>query len=889
MGLFSSKKITYVSSVAYNMAGDEEERPSYIKSLILQNVMSDTDTSIAATFQSGYIHGPQIDFRSFYRWANLHYSTVGMPAGAINGFQNIDYDLVTTQLPTSVGGEGYIYNIEVIEADYTSWAEQYILENYPTLYDTGWESFSLDNGDILIRFEDLSEVTFTPVGFDKIKDYLYILYVYIDTDDTEPTVAGTTFTLGSGAPWPDTSGWTVVTDTGPSIDQLLNKRVTTHKTYSDATPPETTVVTTTTTEAWVDREAHYYKVEYLGQDPSSIATRMISRRYDMYFMTTSNVTVTTTVDTTSEVIGGVTVTTTVTTEQDVLNVTRTHRTDTTDTVISEWKDKHLWLYEIGSGNTVLDDMIDNPIPVEGEFFPPIPVRLNGRFITEDLDGELYTQSAKAYKKMMKKKFTTLIDKIADNEDIGDIDFAFMTFGVSLNVKENACRKYLYEFFTKLMGFQHYGSASYAAFVIRLTEYNQFIDDYMDFLDGTTTVVPTWKPLPSIKMNEVRIKPDGTANIPYDMLLRWSNIEEHTGTGRGKPGAKTGELWFEILPTQSWDQYIFRGANNEGEVDRLVKMDSKSLQGVRLFWQRSADEFTYLNIYGLGHYNYVYNGKYVFISGNEALEDEDESGFIVPMHYDTMKKMSLVDSTQMTTACCFMLFNCYQIVKQKWYEKGIFKILFVVVFAIVAAVFTGGAGFGLLGTNLAVGSTLGFTGLTAAIVGSVVNALAAVILTTVIDMFARTLFGDTFGALVGAILSFVIFNVAMSFQATGAFSFDWGSLMRAENLLKLTDALSQGYAAYINSANQTLIGKIEDMQTNYEKQSDSISEMWANNIGYSDISFNPGWITNSTQYQYEPSSLFLSRTLMTGTDVANMSLDMITDYSRLNLTLPSVFS
>ena len=46
MGLFGGKK-TYVSSVAYNMAGDELDRPNYLKTAVFGGIIMDNEFSVA--------------------------------------------------------------------------------------------------------------------------------------------------------------------------------------------------------------------------------------------------------------------------------------------------------------------------------------------------------------------------------------------------------------------------------------------------------------------------------------------------------------------------------------------------------------------------------------------------------------------------------------------------------------------------------------------------------------------------------------------------------------------------------------------------------------------------------------------------------------------------
>lgn len=891
MGLFSSKKITYVASVTYNLAGDEAERPKYIKALVLQNITSRSNDSLAETLRYGYLGGPQMDFRAFYRWCKDNYKTIGIPAAQINGFEAFNNSVITSQLPAKEGYTPYLQNVQRIEADYTSWAEQYILANRPEAYTTAWESFMQDDGQIFIQYEDGTSVLFTPTNFNKGAYYLYILYTYIKENQSEPTVTGETIVLDQDEQFPSTTDWSVDYDVTNAQTVSLNKNTTVEKSYSDGSPTQTSETNETSTSQYSKRMAHYMKTEYLGQDPNSENTRLLSRKSDMYFMTNHVTNQTTNTTTSTEIVNGVTVTTKTTVVQDTFSVIRTHRTDTTDTVVSEFKDQTLWLYRIGSNqNAALENMINNPARIQGEFFPPMPIRLDNRFISDTYYPVMYKETAKAYKKLMGKKFSEFIDTVADNPNLGDIDYAFITFGVSLNVKETACKKYLYKFFQNLRATQVYGDAQWAAFQTQLKVYQAWVDAWAKNPEVTPS---TMMSLPSVRSNTIRIASNGTQNIPYDIRMSWVNITENSGSGLGKAGAKKGDMWFERRPDITWSQYAVRSQRGMYDgPDRLslYAADTKKLQVIRLYWQTEDNAFIYLELYGLSHTNYVYNGKSVDISAGDALADTEESGFVVPMHYATMKDMSLKDSTQMATACVFVVFNCYVVKKQKWYQRGIFKFLFVIVFAIVAAVFTGGAGFGLLGANLAVGSAMGFTGITAAIAGSVANALAAVVLTQIIGFASTAIFGEQWGALIGAIISFVVFNVAAAFQQGGGLAgIDWGSMMRAENLLKLTDVLSQGYSAYMGGITNNLTAQTQSLIASYEEQSKNIQQLWGKNIGYSDIVFNPEWITKSNvSYSYEGSSTFLTRTLMTGTDIAQMSHDMLTDYAKLNLMLPTVY-
>ena len=193
----------------------------------------------------------------------------------------------------------------------------------------------------------------------------------------------------------------------------------------------------------------------------------------------------------------------------------------------------------------------------------------------------------------------------------------------------------------------------------------------------------------------------------------------------------------------------------------------------------------------------------------------------------------------------------------------------------------------LGANLALGTSLGFAGLTAAIVGSVVNALAAMVLTTLIQTVSTALFGEKLGALLGAILGFVVFNVITSFTNLG--SFNWASLFRVDNLMKLTDALANGYANYVQAGAADLAQQGQSMMEEYNKQRDQIEDLFAKNIGYANTELDPWGYSHNMNLYSETRDTFLTRTLMTGSDIADLSNGLLTDFTELTLRLPNQFT
>lgn len=816
MGLFSSSKKTYVDSVVYNMAGDEDERVNYLQATTMNAIMTGGPKSfIGSTINKSYLSGPGMSLRSFYRWAESNYSYIGLPTGSINGTGDINEAVVRANIPGTSGQEILLEIIDIHRADYMDWAFQHMYQSYESLIDTNWTA-DIVGTTITIHFEDTTTTSFTATGFDASARYLYVLYSTSTPDSTSGTTTGDTTEISSPDAWPSLSGWRTVSDI------------------------ETPVTGGYERHAVFEQEVTQPRI-FVG----SVEMQVV-RHNTMYW------------DQVVIDLGG-----------GLYDTTYNWRVDYYDVTSPVTDDKSVYIYKMNTGvNPSLDALDDIESSVDGQFFPIIPMRVNNQWLS-DVNGTAYDLAVRAYKKAFNgASYDECIDKLADNEKLSDIDFANVVFGVSLNVKEQKCKKYLYFFFLNLLNNQTYGKAEYDAYGPQLDAFREYIDQRTTWsLLGGEGPAPTPVPAPTMLLNSVTVSNNGSVNTEYSVTILWNYIEELSGIGL-YPGLRKGQVTLV----------------NQGsvELDDPRYSDPSPVTTFDVIWQRSTTSWLGVRVVGALHRNYVYNGKYTETYAGEALADADESGFIVPLHYNTFRDMGIVDGTQMSTACSFMVLNCYKIVKIKWYQKGIFKILLVVVFAIVAALFTGGAGIGLLGSNILVGTSLGFTGLTAGIVGSIVNALAAVALSTVLQPVMQKL--GIIGQLLGVLVGFAIGAVAGSFS-TGS-PINWMDLFKPGNLLKITNALADGYSSMVQANAQSMYQDAQGIQDSYKQQSEEISSLYDQMIGGSNPNINPLNFVDNTRYMYpETRDTFLTRTLLTGSDIAELSQSLLTDFSDLTLKLP----
>jgi len=147
----------------------------------------------------------------------------------------------------------------------------------------------------------------------------------------------------------------------------------------------------------------------------------------------------------------------------------------------------------------------------------------------------------------------------------------------------------------------------------------------------------------------------------DMKISWSDISETRATGKAFAGAKVGEV--EVKEGITYNERTVLGFIN-GEF-----ASSNPVTGLTIRKQINSLEYIEIKIQGLMHKNLIYKGKSVDITAREAMADPDESGFIIPLHEPTLKRLGSVISTELARESFILVFNSYQVVKLNGIKKA----------------------------------------------------------------------------------------------------------------------------------------------------------------------------------------------------------------------------
>ena len=888
MGFFGNKKKHYVSSTVYNLAGDEDKRPNFLKATVIGAVIAGKD-SLAQAIQDAYATGPGTRLKRFNNWAeNQGYNgLVGSATSTFNSGNNINNALLALEIPPVSGGVIEVRTSEIDPADYSYWADQYVFLNNPNKVSTDYTSdMDSDTNTITITYEDLTTDSFVPANFDIRSRYLYASYVESIVVPPDPVVTGSTVVLGSMDSFPSLTGWTENSNVSSPTNVDLDTVTTTNSTYSDGRTPTSTSVTTTRTEVSTDVHGEWEKSIYQG-----ILTGIdgiYSTRYIMYQDTVNSTDTTTTTTTTTETISGGVIKTTVTTIVDEIIVSdRSHRTDTQRIIHKIWSPLSIFIYKFGSGNAVLDNMF-TVNSAGANYYPIVPIRLNNTFISDYADTTLYKAAKKAFKKATASKFDDVETTIKDNPSIGDIDYAYAVFGVSLNVKEQSCRKYLYRFFKAIS--EEPGQLTQG-------NYNTFLDewdaasasivawnDWASRPAGTLyglALQPTLIPYPTKPVNRMSITNGVNPQLNYSVELSWSFLFEETGSGLLKPDAKKNEIWLTAGSPPDLVQVFRANEDNPGNAAKLFST-IKPTQYIVINWQVNLTTWKKITIHDLTYKNFIYGSLAVIYTGKEALESTEESGFIIPLHEGIYKGMGRKHNTQMATACCFLVFNSYLEVKQKWYQTKLFKVL-VIVGIVVLTIVVPPAGAVATKVAMATGVFLGLSGTAALIAGFIVNYVAAAIVTNLIMKAATHVFGVKIGLIIGTIVSIVTLQAGNAFLSGQSIAASFSNMMSSVNLLKLTIPVGNAYANYLGSVTNDLQIQSQKLNEEFTSKSKEIESKYKEMFGDGAMLFDPKLLTEHNAVLGESPSAFLERTLMVGTDIVDMSLDLLHNFVDITLS------
>lgn len=544
-----------------------------------------------------------------------------------------------------------------------------------------------------------------------------------------------------------------------------------------------------------------------------------------------------------------------TTDSDSLNIAGSRETTTTTTVINDTdgvnttiqtrivdvtlSEKVSRKYVLGTGAwPTLDSLWESQSNIEQTYFPSIPFRVDNKDAFDEKDyNSVEQKNRRKLVSLMGMDAIALRDQINDNADIKDIDYAFLVAGANMNTESQAEMDYLFRFWELCEGRQ----------------------------TAVESDIVNWRGIPAAnrgkpKTNSLVIEDPESKDGAYKVTIEWDYVKKVLVTGVVAANAKVGQMAMAAGSTVTED--IGR-TSNRSRVDNTI---------VSIRRQINETQYEELQISGAVHKNSVYKGKVVETLAKDARADaEEHEGFIIPLHMAIFNNMPLIKRTQLAQECIYLVFNCYVKTKKKWYQSGIFRWIAAIV-GIIVIIATWGTGtpgviaawaatYGAtLGLVIYIAATFAIGYMSAYLVGKWAGAFEAV-------------FGKKWAAVVMATLQLVIGVIT---SGSGLTSGQW-----LQNAVRIIDIATSLFSAYVKGAMTVRAGEYDAFMDRIKEDQKLLDQLSSEFFGDGDMVSIDYLLELQKTLREDSPTTFLSRTLMVGSDVVDITLGQISEMVSMN--------
>ena len=431
-----------------------------------------------------------------------------------------------------------------------------------------------------------------------------------------------------------------------------------------------------------------------------------------------------------------------------------------------------WMYRVGSGtHPSLDALIGTKPKTNGSFFPFAYFRYDKKSETADKTTAAYKTSRKLVK-YLGMDYDEVAAAIDENPDIKDVQQAMLIMAVPANSKDQLECRYLFSFFENLYYSRSNQYKSPTAGAIA-----QFQWGDSTFLASTIVIQDKRFKLSLNNRGVFKKKVVGSIGA---IGTYTSGIS--TETRRQKyTDQETGQVSYINIP---YKYHYYRHQITESLYEELLVVDLQL--------------------------------RYYIIDGHYTTGDETDDILLIPIDRSIMDSYSIPDREKLYSRSLHFVFNSVQIVKVKWYQRGVFKAIITIV-AIVIAVIS----------------------LQPAITAAVLAGTSAAYLTLALIIIEQLVIGLVLGAafklfvkLIGIDLAFIIAIVAAIYGAYQAI--EAGSVAGApwaQELLQLSAGLTKGVSDNLQDMMKDLVGDYQQlsvMKDDFAKEMERTSKLLDSN-------------------------------------------------------------
>ena len=512
--------------------------------------------------------------------------------------------------------------------------------------------------------------------------------------------------------------------------------------------------------------------------------------------------------------------------------------------------KRHWVYKPNGKYPAIDAVINNATPFGDEFLPIVPIRIDGKMLSETRDPDLYPSCRKILKKLWID-----IDDIQDalngkntpegedKPDIDDLDDTWFLFGVDIYNGTKQSAEYLFRFLSGLHDRTGPTKTAYIASKVNIFSGEEALISVFSIAEGQFKMFLQYNYIDILPPVTGTLEKEYVKTVHFEKTDFWMHYE-HDGDGNPYP-SRVMLLENSYVSIKKRE----RDANRQltGKIIELVLHGPIHVSDVK----------------ALGHRKLVL--KRIDKSFIDSVSKRGQSGFYFPVSHTTLDEIyDRVDQEIILYDSMILALYAGHVEHLEWYETGIFRALLIVVLAVVSVVlaYTGNPA----------------AGITVAIMKTLIALTIAMVLSFTVKLIIEHIGGD-----LGIIIAIIVTVVTLYY--TGQFNLDFTSVKTVvDSVTAIATVANQVIDIYVHSGMVALQEEYDDFLKDQEEQQEEIDEIW-DMLGPEDSPIDILFITQNTSMinREETPSDFFDRTLASNPGVKTLSV--IEDFASNALKLP----
>lgn len=484
------------------------------------------------------------------------------------------------------------------------------------------------------------------------------------------------------------------------------------------------------------------------------------------------------------------------------------------------------------------------------YMVPMVCFKNDKTWIDDKYGDWWDINTKACKKLTKDSgyYATMFDELQKQISQGDVAYVYIIYGLPCNYAQT-----------------HYGNHYALQFFKQLT-----IPNWSKYKHGDTA---------DVKGKGVHYR---YGSNTFNCHFSFSVGNTHYRCGRGKcPAAKSDT----VRP-------------GDGKVT--------DFNGVTFWVQHQTDSWEMITISDYSSwFDWIKNGKGAGTGGADWFRpiwkkenvERQFSGCIIPLMWSVGKNIPFIDWTNLMQFCPNVAATAYKVVKTKWYQTGLFKIILniiIIVVVVIISIFSAGTASGpaaVAGAAIA-GAIGGSTVFWTAVVAVAMSIAVSVAVNAIITPLLKEVFGEVIGSVLGALVTMVV----SMYCITG--TFDTSAILK--ELCNPVTWLSMANAA-LNGMNEIIQKKMKGVQQSanafreraeekHEEILEAESELGLRNTWALQRIYGAATGNALDNCEVGSPDNFLARTLYNWIDSMNNAIYTLENYPQLDIdnhTIPAI--